>query len=154
MTHALNLTLKIKQDAETQAKLAHLKQIFPTQVQPLIEQALRKSRLVHFARVVVIDDKYIQIITEYEGSHQEYTEFFRDALKPILGAILGLAAEVPDVNDANAFWAFAKDHNHRSLGTATDGSLDFEGKPAGWLFSAYDHKTVKDIQAKLAGQAS
>ncbi|MGV3635475.1 MAG: hypothetical protein ACO1NY_14085 [Pseudorhodoplanes sp.] len=154
MTHALNLTLPIKQDPETKAKLARLKQIFPTQVQPKIEEALKKSRLVHFARVVVIDDKYIQVITEYEGPHQEYTEFFRKALTPIFAAIFDLAADVPDVNDTNAFWTFAKDHNYRSLGTASDGSLDFGGNPAGWLFSAYDHKTVRDIQAKLAEPAS
>ena len=70
MTHALNLTLPIKQDAESQAKLKHLADIFAAQVQPVIEAALRESKLVHFARVVVIDNKYIQVITEYEGPHQ------------------------------------------------------------------------------------
>ena len=82
MTHALNLTLPIKQDPETQAKLANLEAIFAEKVQPAIEAALKKSKLVHFARVVVIDNKYIQVITEYEGPHQEYTEFFRRELTP------------------------------------------------------------------------
>lgn len=91
MTHALNLTLPIKQDAETLAKLQHLKAVFADEVQSKIAAALKQSRIVHFARVVVIDDKYIQVITEYEGSHQEYTEFFRRALTPVFAAIFSLA---------------------------------------------------------------
>ena len=145
MTHALNLTLEIKQDPETLQKLQQLEAIFPTKVQPAIEAALKKSKLVHFARVVVIDNKYIQVITEYEGSHQEYTEFFRRELTPVFAAIFSLAANMPDVTDTNGFFEFSKNHNYRSLGTATDGSTDFSGKPAGWLFSAYDHKTVEEV---------
>lgn len=145
MTHALNLTLPIKQDAEAQAALKHLTEIFATEVQPKIEAALKESRLVHFARVLVIDNKYIQVITEYEGPHQEYTEFFRRTLQPVFGAIFALADGVPDVGDPNTFWEFSKAHNLRSLGTATDGSTDFGGNPAGWLFSAYEHKDVEQI---------
>ena len=150
MTHALNLTLPIKQDAETQAKLQGLVEIFETKVQPAIEQALQESHIVHFARVLVIDNKYIQVITEYEGTHQEYTEFFRRALTPIFAAIFSLADTTGlDVNDPNAFFEFSKNHNARSLGTATDGSTDISGNPSGWLFSAYDGMTVADILAKL-----
>jgi hypothetical protein len=148
MTHALNLTLPIKQDAATQQKLQELKDIFEAKVQPVIEAALRQSRIVHFARVVVIDNKYIQVITEYEGPYQEYTEFFREKLTPVFEAIFALT-DGPDVGDPNAFWEFSKNHNALSLGKATDGSTDFEGKPAGWLFSAYDFKTVEDILAAL-----
>src|SRR5262249_13462937 len=150
MTHALNLTLPIKQDAETQAKLKHLADNFAEKVQPLIQAALKQSRIVHFARVVVIDNKYIQVITAYEGSHQEYTEFFRRALTPVFAAIFELAEGVPDVNDRNAFWEYTKDHNIHSLGISNTGSTDFSGNPAGWLFSAYDGKTVEEIQAALA----
>jgi hypothetical protein len=116
MTHALNLTLPIKQDPETLKKLQQLEAIFPTMVQPKIEEALRKSRLVHFARVLVIDNKYIQVLTEYEGSHQEYTEFFRRELTPVFAAIFALADNMPDVNDPNGFFNFAKEHNIRALG--------------------------------------
>jgi hypothetical protein len=49
----------------------------------------------------------------------------------------------------HAFWEFSKDHNYRSLGKATDGSTDFSGNPAGWLFSAYNHRTVEDILTVL-----
>jgi hypothetical protein len=149
MTHALNLTLPIKQDAETQAELEKLEAIFADQVQPLIDAALRKSRIVHFARVLVIENKYIQVITEYEGSHQEYTEFFRRELTPVFAKIFSLTDGLPDVRDPNTFFEFSKNHNVRSLGKAADNSTDINGKPSGWLFSAYDHMKVEDILTKL-----
>jgi hypothetical protein len=149
MTHALNLTLPIRQDPETLKKLQQLEAIFPTMVQPKIEEALRKSKLVHFARVLVIDNKYIQVLTEYEGSHQEYTEFFRRELTPVFAAIFALADNMPDVNDPNGFFEFSKKHNLQPLGNTTGNSTDLEGKPAGWLFSAYNHKTVEQILAAL-----
>jgi hypothetical protein len=149
MTHGLNLTLRIKQDPETQLKLKDLVANFATKVQPAIDAALKKSEIVHFARVLVVDNAYIQVITSYEGSHQEYTEFFRRELTPIFAAIFTLAEGAPDVSDTNAFWEYSKNHNVRALGTATDGSLDFSGKASGWLFSAYDHKTVKAIKAAI-----
>jgi hypothetical protein len=130
-------------------KLKGLEAIFADKVQPMIAAALKKSKIVHFARVVVIDDKYIQVITEYEGSHQEYTEFFRRELAPVFAAIFALADNMPDVSDPDAFWKFAKAHNYRTLGKATDGALDFDGNPAGWLFSAYDGKTVEDLLTAL-----
>ena len=149
MTHGLNLTLPLKQDAETQQKLQKLIANFATAVQPAIEAALKKSQIVHFARVLVIDNKYIQVITSYEGPHQEYTEFFRKELTPIFGAIFALAEGAPNVNDTNAFWEYSKNKNVRALGTASDNSLDFGGNPSGWLFSAYDHRTVKVINAAI-----
>lgn len=149
MTHALTLTLPIKQDAQTQAKLQHLDSIFATEVQGKIEEALRNSHIVHFARVDVIDNKYIQVITEYEESHEGYAEFFRDKLTPIFEVIFSLAEGAPDVNDPAAFWNYSKAHNVRSLGVHPNGDLDMEGRPAGWLFSAYDHKDVRTIQAAL-----
>lgn len=149
MTHALNLTLPLKQDAETQAKLKHLTEIFADEIQPKIDAALRKSRIVHFARVLVIDNKYIQVITEYEGDHHEYTEFFRRELTPVFAAIFGLAEEAPSASDTVTFWEYSKKHNARSLGLDKHGSLDTNGQPAGWLFSAYDHKDVRTIQTAL-----
>lgn len=152
MTHALNLVIPIKQDAETKEKLRTLEAIFASQVQGEIEAALRKSELVHFARVFVIDDKYILVITEYEGDHEEYTEFFRKELPTVFGHIFGLADLPVDVRNPAAFWQASMSCNRRSLGTATDGSKDFSGNPSGWLFSAYDHRTVKQMK-ELEGQS-
>ncbi|WP_376967867.1 hypothetical protein ABNQ39_36790 (plasmid) [Azospirillum sp. A26] len=149
MTHALNLTLPIKQDPETLAKLANLEKIFATKIQKDIEDALRKSGLVHFARILVIDNLYIQVITEYEGDHQEYTEFFRKELTNVFREIFSLVDSPVDVSDPAAFWNFSRDRNIRSLGMTTGNSTTMDGKPAGWLFSAYNHKSVKEIQGAI-----
>lgn len=149
MTHGLNLVIPLKQDAETKAKLAQLDQSFATQIQGEIEDALADSKMVHFARVFAIEDKYILVITEYEGSHEEYIEFFRVKLPNVFRKIFDLAALDVDVGNPAAFAKAAIGCNIRSLGLATDPSKDFNGNPAGWLFSAYKHKTVRDIQAAL-----
>lgn len=149
MTFALNLTLPIKQDAETQAKLQGLAAAFETEVQPAIQEALKRSKIVHFARVVVIENKYIQVLTEFEGDFQGYAEFFRRELTQVFAAIFSLAEGAPDIKDVNGFWEYAKRYNLHSLGKATDGSKNFDGSPAGYLFSAYDQKTVEDILQAL-----
>ncbi|MBI1869242.1 MAG: hypothetical protein HYS06_13275 [Methylocystis sp.] len=150
MTHGLNLTLPIKQDAATQAALQELKDKFPT-IQSTIGAALAKFHRVHFARVCVVDNKYIQVITEYEGAHDEYIEFFRRELTPIFEKIFALADVPADVvQDPDKFRDYSVSRQIRSLGTAEDGAVDFAGKPSGWLFSAYNYKTVEDIQAALA----
>jgi hypothetical protein len=77
MAHALNLTFKIKQDAETLQKLQDVKKIFASQIQPAIDAVLTSCKLVHFARILVIDDRYMMVLTEYDGDHLAYTEFFR-----------------------------------------------------------------------------
>ena len=150
MTHALNLVLPLKQDAETRAALQQLATEFETKVQPAIDAALRKSKLVHFARVLVIGTDYICVFTEYEGDHQEYTEFFRRELTPVFAKIFALAAGAPDAGDADAFFDYSKKHNPKSLGRAADSARTMDGAIAGWLFSAYDHKDVETIQKALA----
>lgn len=155
MTHPLTLTLKIKQDPQTLAALEKLKADFAEHIQPKIEEALRASKLVHFARVAVIgDNEYIQVITEYDGDHFEYTEFFRDALTPIFAAIFSLADGIPDVNDPGAFFEFSKNANIRTLGLSTDGATDMNGNQSGWLFSAYNHAKVRDILGALQSEAA
>jgi hypothetical protein len=153
LTHALNLVLPLKQDEATRQALAGLANIFESQVQPAIDAALRKSELVHFARVLVIGTDYICVITEYEGDHKEYTEFFRRELAPVFAKIFGLAEGAPSADDPAKFWEYAKEMNRPSLGRAADGALTMEGTPAGWLFSAYDHKDVKQIKKALAASS-
>lgn len=151
MTHALNLVLPLKQDEETRAKLKGLGERFESEIQPAIDVALRHSELVHFARVVVIGTDYICVFTEYEGDHKEYTEFFRRTLEPVFKVIFELAAVQAAVSDPDAFWQAAKRANIQSLGKAVDGSTDMDGNPSGWLFSAYNHRSVKEIKTALAG---
>lgn len=151
MPHALNLTLAIKQDPETLSKLQDLKAKFATEIQPALEKALRESQIVHFARVVVIDDKYLQVITEYDGGHKEYTEYFRVALPQVFKALFSLAVGAPPWEDLDqqSFFEVSAGTQKRSLGNSTDGMTDQSGKVEGYLFSAYGSRTVKEILAKL-----
>jgi len=144
MTHALNLTLPIKQDPETLKKLQHVKAVFATEIQPKIEKALRDSKIVHFARVVVVHDKYLQVITEYDGDPKEYTEFFRRALPDVFGVLFSLAEGAPDFKDLDeqSFFQLSQGLDLQSLGQST-------GESKGYLFSAYDNRTVKSILPKL-----
>jgi hypothetical protein len=151
MPHALNLTIPIKQDEATAKKLAEITAAFPTQIQPKIDKALRESEIVHFARVLVIDGKYLQVITEYDGDHEAYTEFFRKKLPDVFATLFSLADGAPSFGDLNseAFYQLSKSMNIRSLGDSTLGETDDAGNPEGYLFSAYNKKTVKDTLPKL-----
>jgi hypothetical protein len=152
MAHALNLTLKIKQDPETLKKLAEIASIFAAEIQPKIDKALRESQIVHFARVLVIDNQYLQVITEYDGPHEDYTRFFQEKLPDVFGLLFSLAENPPPpeaIEDQQAFWNFSKNLQVRSLGDSADNDVDGNGKLAGYLFSAYGDHEVKEILAKL-----
>jgi hypothetical protein len=152
MAHALNLTLKIRQDASAKATLATVKAKFASEIQPKIDAALRKSQIVHFARVLVIDDLYLQVITEYDGGDSAYTDFFRQELPDVFGLLFSLAEKPIDpaaLGDSNKFFEFSKSLQIRSLGDATDGDKDMAGEVAGYLFSAYGEHKVKEILGVL-----
>jgi len=145
MATALNMTMKLKQDAASKTALAALKAAFPTKVQPAIDKALRDSQIVHYARVLVIDDQYIQVITEFDGDAVVYTDFFRRALPEVFQAIFNLVEGAPswdELNDRDTFFRVAQSMNLAALGTDP-------GDPRqGYLFSAYPDKTVKQINAQ------
>jgi hypothetical protein len=141
MATALNMTMKLKQDPTSKAKLAGLKTAFAAKVQPAIDKALRDSHIVHYARVLVIDDQYIQVITEFDGDAEVYTDFFRQALPDVFKAIFDLAEGAPawdELNDRDAFFDFAQGQNVRALGT------DAADPRQGFLFAAYPD-TVQQI---------
>ena len=147
MATALNMTAPLKQDPESKRKLAELKAGFAAHVQPAIEAALRKSQLVHFARVVVIEDKYIQVLTEFDGDKQVYTDFFRKALPGVFEKIFELVEGAPPwdklKDDSDAFFKASQHLHIRSLGDNPDGSGE------GYLFSAYGDRKVQEILSKL-----
>ena len=151
MPHTLNMTMPLKQDAASLAALQNLKANFASVAQDAIDAALAKSQLVHFARVVVIDDKYIQVLTEYDGEVAVYTEFFRKELQDVFRLIFSLGENVPawdDMNNPDTFLQVAAGFNVPSLGTSKEG-IDHEG----YLFSAYPGKQVTEIQAALKNAA-
>ena len=148
MITALNMTVPLKQDPDSLKKLQQLKAVFADHIQPEIDRALRKSKIVHFARVLVIHDKFLQVITEFDGDPQEYTEFFRRELPHVFRPIFELAEGAPswdDLNDQDTFFEASKGLNVKALGRSEDGRED-----QGWLFS-YFTKTVREIEEALAG---
>lgn len=149
MLTALNMTMPLKQDPESQAKLQQMKAAFADHIQPAIDQALRQSQIVHFARVLVIDDKYIQVLTEFDGDPMEYTEFFRRNLQPVFKAIFELGEGMPpweELNNQDTFFEHSKGLNVKALGRSTDGRED-----QGWLFSYFGDKTVREIEEAMGG---
>jgi hypothetical protein len=149
MAIALNLTVKLKQDAETLGKLAQLGEAFPTTVQPLMDAALARSERVHFARVLVIDNTYLQVLTEFDGDPLEYTTFFLEELGPVFKAIFELVEDAPpweELQEPNRFFEYTSSKNLRSLGTSAD-------PKRGYLFSALGDATVKELKALRAAPA-
>lgn len=151
MASSLNLTAPLKQDAESQQRLQHLAAVFPEQIQPVIDAALAKSEIVHFARILVIDNKYIQVLTEFDGDPMQYTEYFRQELGPIFEAIFSLVEDAPpweELNHPNAFYEYTHGCNLKSLGTSTDAIAEH-----GYLFSAFGDATVREIKSQLGQSA-
>ncbi len=147
MITALNMTVPLKQDPESLKKLQQLKAVFADRIQPEIDRALRKSKIVHFARVLVIHDRFLQVITEFDGDPEEYTEFFRRELPHVFKPIFELAEGAPawdDLNDQDSFFQASKHLNVKALGRSEDGREE-----QGWLFS-YFGKTVREIEEALA----
>ena len=148
MITALNMTVPLKQDPESLAKLQKLKEVFADHIQPEIDRALRKSKIVHFARVLVIHDKFLQVITEFDGDPEEYTEFFRRELPHVFKPIFELADGAPpwdELNDQDTFFQASKHLNVKALGRDEGGREE-----QGWLFS-YFPKTVREVEESLSG---
>ena len=151
MTSALNLTLKIKQTPEVLAKLQWIKANFASQIQKKIDDALRASKIVHFARVLVIKDLYIQVITEYDGDERVYTEFFRKNLLELFSIVFALAENPPtpeQLASPDEFFKYSTNLNIPSLGT--DGQNHVKPQEEkGYFFQAYPSVLVEDILAKF-----
>jgi hypothetical protein len=146
MPIALNLTAPLKQDPGSKAALAQLKASFATHVQPAMDAALRESELVHFARVLVIDDRYLQVLTEFDGDPIVYTEFFRTELGDIFKQVFALIDGAPDwddIDDETSFYEFTQTLNLPALGETTRDDVN-----RGYLFSAYDDLTVREIRGR------
>ena len=151
MATALNMTAPLKQDPESQERLQQLAASFADKVQPAIDAALSRSEIVHFARVLVIDNEYIQVLTEFDGDPMQYTEFFRRELGPVFETIFSLIDGAPDwdkLNNPNDFFEYTRGLNLKSLGRATN------DEDHGYLFSAFGDRTVREIKARLDQQES
>lgn len=147
MANALNLTARLKRDRKTKRKLKELAETFAETVQPKIDAALARSEIVHFARIVVIDNAYLQVLTEFDGTPELYTEFFRQELPDVFKLVFELIDGAPsweELDNRNDFFEFTTSLNVPSLGRATIGN---EGR--GYLFSAYGDLSVREIKERL-----
>jgi hypothetical protein len=154
MAIALNLTVPLKQDPQSQEALKQLAASFADTIQGAIDKALAASRIVHFCRVVVIEEngrgRYIQVLTEFDGDPMAYTEFFRVQLGMVFKGIFALAEGAPSweaIDTPDAFYAYTHDLNVKSLGRSTDLNDD-----RGYLFSAVGDKTVRELCAEPAAK--
>lgn len=147
MALSLNFTAPLKQDRESQHHLQQLAAVFAEKVQPVIDAAMAKSEMVHFARVLVIDNKYIQVLTEFDGDPMQYTEFFRVELPEVFAHIFSLVEGAPpweEINNPNDFYEYTHSLNLRALGASPDPGYD-----QGYLFSALGDVTVRDMRKQL-----
>lgn len=148
MAIALNLTVPLKQDPQSQETLKQLATSFTETIQDPLDKALAASRIVHFARFVVIEEnqrgRYLQVLTEFDGHPMDYTEFFRTTLGPVFKSIFALAEGAPpweELNTPDGFLEYMQGLNLKSLGTSSDPNDD-----RGYLFSAVGDKTVRELR--------
>jgi hypothetical protein len=141
MATTLNMTMRLKQDRATKDKLVAFANDFAATLQHEIDRALRASQIVHFARVVLIEDQYLQVLTEFDGDKRQYTEFFRRELSDVFKTMFELVEGAPDPGelDPDDFYEFSSRQNIQPLGVGDDG----------YVFSAYGTKTVKEILNEL-----
>jgi hypothetical protein len=147
MPTALNLTAPLKQDPDSQAAIAALKARFADEIQPLMDAALAKSELVHFARVLVIDDRYLQVLTEFDGDPIKYTEFFRNELHDVFKLVFSLVEGAPpweELDDELAFYEYTQELNLPALGQTVRDDVN-----RGYLFAAFGDLSVKEIKHRL-----
>jgi len=148
MATALNLTAPLKQDPDSQQRLQQIVSDFGEHIQPRVDAALAEVETVHYARVVVIDNKYIQVLTEFDGEADEYAEFFRQKTGQLFRLVFSIVEGAPpweELDNPNSFFEYVNGLNLSSLGTATVGN---EGR--GYLFSAYGDATVREIKSCLS----
>jgi hypothetical protein len=140
----LNVTLPLKQDAASQAKIKGLAAKFKTDFWPKVSQVLADSKMVHYARFVVIGTppRYVQILTEYDAPFRPYTDYFADNLKDFFGAIFDVvddprAGSAPP--DRESVYKLVSDYDLPCLGEV--------------YFRAYGDLTLKEIQDQFGARA-
>src|SRR5262245_27323605 len=133
MQKFLTLTLPLKQDGASQEKLAWLqKEVFPTDsFKKMINDALDESEAVYFAQFLVLDKKYIQIITTFDGDDREYAIFFFEKLQRLYKPVYELVEGGPTDDDFNL-------ENYLSFNEAHKPEPFFR-------YSAIPNQTLKDI---------
>jgi hypothetical protein len=133
----LNATLPLKQDPDSQANLKVFADEFATKWLPKVWDVLNKSQMVHYARFVVIDNKYLQILTEYDTDFITYSKFFAENLGDFFRAVFTLVEGAPAAGtvDLMTIFELIKKLDRPNVG--------------GLAFSAIGPRTVKEVQQKF-----
>ena len=144
MPNILNVTLPLKQDAESQAKIKGLIAAFKTDLWPEVSKVLAESKMVHYARFVIVGTppQYVQILTEYDNDFRPYTDYFAARLNAFFRSVFDLVEGAPPVGTP-----LTKEDIYKIVG-ATD--LPCLG---GVYFSAYGNLTLKEIQDQFGAKA-
>ena len=142
MQNYLNLTLKLKQDAASQAGVAQLVSTFDAKLKPTLDQVFPDSQIVHFARFLMIGTEYLQIITVFDGDSLDYAMFFWNKLNAVFEAAYTFVENAPSGDDWNVdnFIAFNRIPGNQPVPF--------------YFYSAYPDKTVKIINATPAAAVS
>lgn len=151
MALALNFTVALKQDPASQQALQELVTVFPQHFQSMMDAALAESELVHFARILVIDNKYLQVLTEFDGEPMQYTEFFRTKLPQVFSQLFSLVEGAPpweELDNPNAFYEYTHKNNIPALGSSTTAGYEH-----GYLFSAFGDATVREVKNQLGSSS-
>ena len=137
MQNTLTLVLTIKSPADYDAITALV-----SQARGRLDNAFRTLNIVHFARVVFLDNNTkVAVITEFDGDFSTYVQDFAEALGPVFDALFEHTVETPPlpVEDPQNMQAF----------------IDFSQKynvPVTYFYSAYPDLTVLNILNLEKGQ--
>ena len=130
MQNTLTLVLTIKSPADYDAITALL-----SQVKGQMDNAFRLLNIVHFARVVFLDNNTkVAVITEFDGDFSTYVLDFAETLGPVFDALFEHTVEAPplpveDPQNTQAFIDFSQKYN----------------VPVAYFYSAYPDLTVLNI---------
>jgi len=130
MQKTLTLVLTIKSPADYDA-LA----VLVPQVKGQMDNAFKKLNIVHFARVVFLDNNTkVAVITEYDEDFDTYVRDFAENLGPAFDALFQHTVDAPplpveDPQNTQAFIDFSKKYN----------------VPVAYFYSAFPDLTVRNI---------
>ena len=106
---------------------------------------------MHFAHVL-IDGKYLQVLTEFDGDPMAYTELFRQELGPVFREIVSLVEGAPpwdELDDPTATSEYTRGLNLNALGAVTTSDED-----RGYLFSAVGDTAARETTSSLSQRSS
>lgn len=141
LPHILNVTLPLKQDADSRDKIKDLAGRFATVYWPKVRQVLSDSKMVYYARFVIIGDppRYLQILTEYDADFRVYTDYFADNLQDFFSTLFAVVEGAPPAGTPTTRdFVYKLVHN-----------FDLPCLGNVW-FSAFGQSTVKEIQQQIA----